>query len=128
MDVGVFRFVIPGDRIDHPPRFLRGGAVIQINQRMAMRLGLQNGELAAEGAGVLGEKDLFTTETRRGTEKRENASKSRWRNGRRLDLSLFSVNLRASVVNPLFLQRKCPKIRHQIRRWRGGNIDVVSRG
>ena len=39
MDVGVFGFVVADEAIDHRPGLLRGGAVVEVDQRLAVRVG-----------------------------------------------------------------------------------------
>jgi len=48
MDVGVFVFVIIFDPIDDGQRFLRGGGVVEIDQRLAVDFCIEDGEMGAE--------------------------------------------------------------------------------
>src|SRR5574341_18790 len=53
VDVRVLRLVVAGDAVDDRLRLLAGGGVVQVNQRFAVDLSLQGGEVLA---------DLFHTE------------------------------------------------------------------
>ena len=46
MDVGVVVLVIIHQRLDHRARFLRGGGVVEIDERLPMDLLIQNREIA----------------------------------------------------------------------------------
>jgi hypothetical protein len=48
MHVGVVMLVVVPERFDHGPRLLRGGGVIEINQRMSMHLLLQDREVRSD--------------------------------------------------------------------------------
>ena len=48
VDVGIGRFHHPAHRLDHRPRLLAGGRTVQIDQRLAVDLPQQNGELFAD--------------------------------------------------------------------------------
>ena len=48
MDVGVLRGVVPLDRVDHDPRLLAGGRVVEIHQRLAVHPLLQDREVLAD--------------------------------------------------------------------------------
>ena len=52
MDVGVFGFVVAADRDRSPPRLLRGGAVVEIDQRLAVDRRVQDGEIGADSLNV----------------------------------------------------------------------------
>src|SRR2546427_6173447 len=42
MNIGVVRLVVPGDGIDHSTRLLRGRGIVQIDQRLAVHLLVQD--------------------------------------------------------------------------------------
>src|SRR5207245_8817897 len=48
MDVGVLRGVVPLDRVDHDPRLLAGGRVVEIHQWLAVHPLLQDREVLAD--------------------------------------------------------------------------------
>ena len=48
MDVGVLRGVVPLDRVDHGPRLLAGGRVVEIHERLAVHPLLQDREVPAD--------------------------------------------------------------------------------
>ena len=48
MDVGVIVLIVVRNGVNHSARFLRGGCVIQINQRLAVNLLGKNREIAAD--------------------------------------------------------------------------------
>ncbi len=48
MDVGVVVLVIMAQRLDHRARFLRRGGVVEINQRLAMDLLVEDREILAQ--------------------------------------------------------------------------------
>ncbi len=52
MDIGVGSFVIPGDGVDHRARLLRGGGVIEIDERLAVNLLLEDRKIGADALDV----------------------------------------------------------------------------
>src|SRR5437870_13685516 len=52
MDVCVLMLVKIPERVDYPARFLRCCSTIEVNQRMAVRLFAQDGEILAKGAPI----------------------------------------------------------------------------
>ncbi len=52
MDVGVVVLVVVDDRIDHRPRLLRGGPVVQVDQRLAVHLLGEGGEIELQSGGI----------------------------------------------------------------------------
>ena len=48
MDVGVFGFVVADDAVDHGAGLLRGGGVVEIDQRLAVRGGVEDREIGAD--------------------------------------------------------------------------------
>ena len=49
MDVGVLLLVVARHAVDHGLRLLRGGGAVEPDQRLAVHLALQDGEVAADG-------------------------------------------------------------------------------
>ena len=52
MNIRVFALVVPHQRVDHRPRFLRCGRVIEINQRMPMHLRVQDRKILPDSLHV----------------------------------------------------------------------------
>ena len=52
MDIGAIQPISAIDGVQHALRLLRGGGVVQIDQRLAIDLLLQAGELGADGGEV----------------------------------------------------------------------------
>src|SRR5581483_4406697 len=52
MDVGVFKLVITGERVDDRAGLLRGGGVVEVDQRLAVGFGLEDWEVAADAIDI----------------------------------------------------------------------------
>ncbi len=52
MDIGIFGFVEARDSVDHGLRLLRGGGVVQPDERLAVDALAQDREIAARGIDV----------------------------------------------------------------------------
>ena len=53
MDVGVLSAVVARDRVDDALRFLRAGAVVEIDERLAVEFLFEDRELRADGVQVI---------------------------------------------------------------------------
>jgi len=99
--IGVFRIVVMADGVQHGQGFLRSGRIIQVNERLAVHAGFQNGELRANGCCV---KHGYGTSE--GSLRNSSQPPSRMKMGARMPYSGFFSSLATAALEVQSLLQK----------------------